>query len=57
MFVLNNTRVLTSVRTYLKKQKNKYYYWVVYVTTGDGLKSQNGQFKGFEFINFRAHKK
>ena len=34
-----------------------YYYWVVKVTTEVGLKSQNGQFKDFEFINFRAPKK
>ena len=30
---------------------------VVWVTTGDGLKSQNGQFKISEYINFGAHKK
>ena len=27
--------------------KRLYYYWVVYVTTGVGLKSQNRQFKIF----------
>ena len=30
---------------------------VVWVTTGVGQKSQNGQFKGFQFVSFRAHKK
>ena len=30
---------------------------VACVTTGTGQKSQNGQFKVFQFVNFRAHKK
>ena len=30
---------------------------VVCVTTGAGQKSQNAQFKVFQFVNFRAHKK
>ena len=42
---------------WFKNKKCFYYYWVVKVTTEVGLKSQNGQFKDFEFINFRAPKK
>ena len=30
---------------------------VVWVTTGARQKSQNGQFKGFSVVNFRAHKR
>ena len=30
---------------------------VVWVTTETGQKSQNGQLKGFQFVNFRAHEK
>ena len=30
---------------------------MVWVTAGAGQKSQNGQFKVFKFVNFRAHKK
>ena len=29
----------------------------VWVTTGAAQKSQNGQFKVFQFVNFEAHKK
>ena len=47
----------TGYKWCFNNKKCFYYYCVVSVTTGVGLKSQNGQFKIFEFINFRAHKK